>query len=233
MKILIVDDELLARRIIRKIISEHFPTFEFTREASNLNEAITIIKEDKPDLIFLDIQLKDKNSFEIFEQLDHNELNIIFVTAYEQYGIKAFEVGAKHYILKPIEEEKLIDATEKVMRIMQNKNVELGKISIPYNSDYKILETQKIIFAQADGAYCKIFMKDNAEEYLSKPLNYIEEKLKNFSSFFRIHKSFLVNGDFIESIARDKSSLLLTSGETLPIARSRRDDFKAFISEYF
>lgn len=233
MKILIVDDELLARRIIRKIVSENFPTFEFTCEASNLNEAITVIQEEKPDLIFLDIQLKDKNSFDIFEQLDHNKLNIIFVTAYEQYTIKAFEVGAKHYILKPIEEEKLIEATEKVMRLMQNKNSELGKISIPYNSDYKIIETQRILFAQADGAYCKIYLKDNGEEYLSKPLNYIEEKLKNFSSFFRVHKSFLVNGDYIESVSRDKSSLLLTSGETLPIARSRRDDFKHFLAEYF
>lgn len=233
MKILIVDDELLARRVIRKMISDNFNTFTFTTEASNLVDAISIIEKEKPDLIFLDIQLKDKNSFEIFKEIDHNTLNIIFVTAYEQYAVKAFEVGAKHYILKPIEEEKLIEATNKVYKQIQNKNTDLGKISIPYNSDFKILETSNIKFAQADGAYCKIFLKGNKEEHISKPLNYIEEKLKDFSSFIRVHKSFVVNAEWIQSIARDKSSLLLNTGETIPVARSRREEFKLFVEEYF
>lgn len=233
MNVLIVDDELLARRIIRKIVSENFPSFNFTTEASNLQEAIDIIQTEKPDLIFLDIQLKDKNSFEIFEHLDHGNLNIIFVTAYEQYAIKAFEVGAKHYVLKPIEEEKLVEATQKVMKQITNKNTDLGKISIPYNSDFKILETNKIIFAQADGAYCKIFMKDNSEEYISKPLNFIEEKLKDFTAFFRVHKSFIINSEHITSVSRDKSSILLNTGETIPVARARRDEFKQFIASRF
>lgn len=233
MKTLIVDDELLARRIIRKIVSENFPSFEFTTEAANLKDAIEIITTEKPDLIFLDIQLKDKNSFEIFEHLDHSNLNIIFVTAYEQYAIKAFEVGAKHYVLKPLEESKLVEATQKVIKQISNKNNELGKITIPYNSDFKILETHKIVFAQADGAYCKIFMKDKSEEYISKPLNFIEEKLKDFSSFFRVHKSFIVNGAYISSIARDKSTILLNTGDSLPVARSRREEFKLFVAEHF
>lgn len=233
MKILIVDDELLARRVIRKMISDNFETFTFTTEASNLADAISIIENEKPDLIFLDIQLKDKNSFDIFKEIDHNILNVIFVTAYEQYAVKAFEVGAKHYILKPIEEDKLVEATNKVYKQLQNNNSDLGKISIPYNSDFKIFETTNIKFAKADGAYCKIYLKGSKEEHISKPLNYLEEKLKDHNSFIRVHKSFLINAEFIESIARDKSSLLLNSGETIPIARSRREEFKLFVQQYF
>jgi two-component system LytT family response regulator len=231
MKVLIVDDEFDSRRMIRKFIGDHFEDLVFLNDASSVDEAVTIIKEDKPDILLLDIQLKGSLSFDILDHVKLKEEQIIFITAYDQYALKAFELGASGYILKPIEKEKLLKAVEKAKHYASSLNFEtrvlapsekpFDKLIIPGAGSSEAIKVSELIFIEADSVYCKLHMKDGAK-LITKPLNFIEKKLENHPHFFRPHKSYLVNLNYVKSVGNDGTTLTLDNQQVLPVSRGKK-----------
>ncbi|MBL4861450.1 MAG: response regulator transcription factor [Crocinitomicaceae bacterium] len=244
MKVLIVDDEFYSRRVIRKILSEAFPELIFLNDAGNVAEAIEIINEDNPDLLLLDIQLKGDLSFNILKSISLDNRQIIFITAYDQYAMDAFDVGASNYILKPIEKEKLINAVRKVQTYVDSErsngkgdsnqsNGQIEKLIVPGNGCSKVIEVANLKYIAADGVYCKLYTSDGDTTLITKPLSFIEEKLKDHPHFCRIHKSYLINLSYVDNISNDGRNLTLVKSIILPISRARKNEIKSLINQRF
>jgi two-component system LytT family response regulator len=235
MKAIIIDDEKLARDLVRYFL-QIFENIEIVAECENGFEGIKSINEHNPDLIFLDIQMPKLNGFEMLELLD-NSHNIIFTTAYDQYALKAFEVNAVDYLLKPFSRERFADSVNKVIeKIGKNENStqnsilrqsdfiqsdeKLTRIVVKKGNKIVVLPIDLIKYFEAQDDYINIvssegsFLKQNR-------MKYYEEHLPDF--FIRIHRSFIANLNEIKEISlleKDSHVVILKSGEKLPVSKS-------------
>lgn len=240
MKILIVDDEFDSRRILRKYLSEDFDEIELF-EASSITEAEIIVKEENPVIILLDIQLNGSLSFDLFNKLDYKNVNVIFITAYEQYALKAFEFGAINYLLKPIDREKLIESIERfsskkgatIIQESKNKSQNFEKIIIRDEKGIRFIEVTNIAYIIAEGSYCKIINGGKSSELIVKPLKYISDKLAEHPHFLRLHKSYMINLNYVKNFSSDFSNVTLFDGTIIPISRAKKDEIKDFLNENF
>lgn len=239
MRILIVDDEFDSRRILRKYLSEDFEDIVLF-EASSVSEAEIIIKEENPDIILLDINLNGTLSFDLFQNLDYQNVNVIFITAYEQYALKAFEVGAINYLLKPINREKLVESIERFSRKDNSKKKEskangqnFEKIIIRDDKGIRFIEVTNISYVAAEGSYCKVIRDSGESELIVKPLKYISDKLAEHPHFLRLHKSYMINLNFVKNFSPDYSNVTLSDGTIIPISRTKKDEIKDFLNNNF
>ncbi|MFK7786573.1 MAG: LytR/AlgR family response regulator transcription factor [Crocinitomicaceae bacterium] len=245
MKVLIVEDEFNSRRLIRKLLEDEFEDMVFL-EASSVEEGIVLINEEKPELILCDIQLRNEKSFEIFLNVENQGFELIFITAHSEFALKAFDLGAAQYILKPVNRTKLYAAVEECIKRIKlrevNDNVKpaaateltaLNKIMVPGNQTSKIMHVEDIIFCKADGVYCKLYLEGGKEELLVKPLGFIEDKLSNHPHFFRPHKSFLINLNKVTAISGDKSMLTLKNNQVVPVGRSKKGELQELLKNTF
>ena len=194
MRALLVDDERLARAELTRLLDK-FPEIEIVSEASNGEEAIKLIEEHKPDLVFLDVQMPGMTGFEVLEHL-HIVPNIIFVTAYDEYALKAFEVNALDYVLKPIELSRLEKAIEKVNSKNQEQDIHTNK-ELSHESQIFIKDGEKCWFVKLDkvrmfeseGNYVRLYF-DDSKPMILKSLNNLEkrEKIKKMLNVFRVYK---------------------------------------------
>jgi two-component system LytT family response regulator len=235
MKVLIIDDEPLARSIVRSYLTE-LGTYEILGEAGDGFEALKMIHSLKPDLVFLDVQMPKLNGFEMLELLEENP-HIIFTTAYDEFALKAFEVSAVDYLLKPFSKERFETAINKVTKNEQsmiptltselNKtNLEQARIVVKQGSDIKIIPLDSVQYIEAYDDYVKIHVE---EKYHVKKqtMNYYEKNLPD--QFMRIHRSFLLNIDYlqkIESFEKNSYVAILKNGNRIPISRNSYSDVK-------
>ncbi len=215
---IIVDDESLARMRIKRLV-ENDKEIVIVGEASNGLEAVEKLTNLKPDLVFLDVQMPELNGFEVLEQLETDCLPIIiFVTAYDQYALKAFEVHAVDYLLKPFEDERFYSSlefakeqlksnestsfTQKLINLISDKNKEpqkyLERIVVKSSGRIYFVKTKDIIRIKAAGKYLEILTNDK-EHVIRQTMNDIESKL-NPELFLRIHRSTIINIDQIQEI---------------------------------
>jgi len=235
MKVLIIDDEPLARSIVRSYLAE-LGNYEILGEAGDGFEALKMIHSLKPDLVFLDVQMPKLNGFEMLELLEENP-HIIFTTAYDEFALKAFEVSAVDYLLKPFSKERFETAINKVTKNEQsmiptltnelNKtNLEQARIVVKQGSDIKIISLDSVQYIEAYDDYVKIHVE---EKYHVKKqtMNYYEKNLPD--QFMRIHRSFLLNIDYlqkIESFEKNSYVAILKNGNRIPISRNSYSDVK-------
>jgi len=234
MKVIIIDDEKLARDLVRNFL-QSFENIEIIDECENGFEGIKSINEHNPDLIFLDIQMPKLNGFEMLELLENNH-NIIFTTAYDQYALKAFEVNAVDYLLKPFSRERFAEAVKKVIeKISNSKNNDkqilrhsdfiqsdekLNRIVVKKGSKIIVLPIDLIKYLEAQDDYINIISSEGSFLKQNR-MKYYEEHLPN--SFIRIHRSFIVNLSEIKEIGlleKDNHIVVLKSGEKLPVSKS-------------
>lgn len=234
MKVIIIDDEKLARDLVRNFL-QSFENIEIIDECENGFEGIKSINEHNPDLIFLDIQMPKLNGFEMLELLENNH-NIIFTTAYDQYALKAFEVNAVDYLLKPFSRERFAEAVKKVIeKISNSKNNDkqilrhsdfiqsdekLNRIVVKKGSKIIVLPIDLIKYLEAQDDYVNIISSEGSFLKQNR-MKYYEEHLPN--SFIRIHRSFIVNLSEIKEIGlleKDNHIVVLKSGEKLPVSKS-------------
>jgi two-component system LytT family response regulator len=236
---IVIDDEPAARRLMKNLLEEHADVVQVVDEAGTGREAIQKIEEQKPDLIFLDIQMPDLTGFEVLERLNFKP-NIIFTTAYEQYAIKAFENFSIDYLLKPIKEERLqlsIDKLKQFGRLNQTINVaglqEIIKqlqapqkaTALPIKTGDRItlLRYENIVYLEAQDKYVYIYTVDGHKHLTDQSLTVLSEKLP--PEFYRIQKSYIINKDKIREMHRhfnsrylfimdDSANTRLTSGRT-------------------
>jgi two-component system, LytTR family, response regulator len=237
---LIIDDERLARNELKKLLQE-FPEVEVVDEAANADEGIDKIDKLNPDLVFLDIQMPGKTGFEMLAELDRTP-QVIFTTAYDEYALKAFEVNALDYLLKPVEPKRLGDALQKIhheeergsaMQTMGNRSL-LGESDQVFVKDGErcwFVKLGDIRLFESVGNYAKVFFGTN-KPLILKSLNALEERLDE-KVFFRANRKHIVNLRMIEKIEPYFNGgllLELKGGEKVEVSRRQTVKFKEMMS---
>lgn len=240
-KTLIIDDELNAREFLEKLLSRYFPNkFLVVATCDSVDDAVIAIEEYNPEIVFLDIQMPNKNGFELFKSLKKINFEVIFTTAYKDFAIDAIKCSALDYLLKPINYIDLLDTVKKYEQKKENISQErisllienlgndsssFNKIALPIDNGFEFIKSSSILYCQADSNYCKIVFVDGKFLILSKTLKYIEDILPK-EIFFRIHKSYLVNLNYI--VKFDKTNELfvkLSNGKQLPVSIRKKEEF--------
>lgn len=235
-KCLIIDDERLARQELRRILENH-KNIEILDECGSADEAITKIEELKPDLIFLDIQMPGKNGFDVLEEIIYTP-EVIFVTAYDEFALKAFEVSALDYILKPVEEDRFDESLKKVIQKINNKRQEGGNSNLPSeqlgeNDQVFVkdgdkcwfIELGKIRLFESEGNYVRVYF-DNNKPLILKSLNNLDKKLSD-KLFFRANRKHIINLKWIDKIETwFNGGLLVILKDDKKIEISRRQAVK-------
>ena len=233
-RVLIVDDEPLARKAMSLALAE-FPQIKVIGECADGFEAVKMINKEKPDVVFLDIQMPKLDGFDVLELLDDPPF-IVFVTAYNEYALKAFESHALDYILKPIKRERLTNTLEHVEKRLreakeqpvsqlldqyQQHNAPLERILVKDRNRIHILPVKEISHVEAQDDYVALYSEERS--FLKKEtLSGLEKRLDS-RHFVRIHRSCLLNIDFlskIEPYTKDSKIAVLNDGKTLPVSRS-------------
>lgn len=239
MRALIVDDERLARKELIKLLEEH-PMIEVVGEAVNADEAFQMINELNPDLLFLDIQMPDKTGFQLLEMLDSVPL-VVFTTAYDEFALKAFEVNALDYLLKPIQAERLAEAISKVMEKEKNKTTsvrnddkKLGLADQVFVKDGDrcwFVSLSNVRLFESDGNYIKVYF-DNNRPMIHKSLNALDEKLDE-RAFFRASRKHIINLSWVEGIEpwfNGGLMVKLRGGDKVEVSRRQAAKFKDMMS---
>lgn len=233
---ILIDDEPKARETLDAMLKRYCKNVKIIGTAENVESGIKLLKEKTPDVLFLDIQMPDGTGFNLLQQLEKRDFDVIFTTAFDQFAIKAIKFSALDYLLKPIDPEELIDAVDKVINNQKEKkenlnvlleNVEDGKepdkIVLSTSEGMHIIELQNIIRCQADDYYTLYFLNDGKKIMVSKTLKE-SEKLLDSSNFIRPHKSHLVNISYIKTYVKsDGGYLILADGTQIPVARRKKD----------
>ncbi len=245
LKALIVDDEERARNTLSTLLTDFCPSVNVLAKCEDIPSVVEMIKKHQPDVVFLDIEMPEYNGFELFDFFDEVTFEVVFVTAYNQYAIKAFEVSAIDYLLKPVEIELLQKAVEKVEKkhFLQNnreqipilKNIykgeEIKKIALPLIDGLSFVELSDISIFMADGAYTNVVFKDNRKILVSKRLKFFEDLLENRPLFFRAHRSSLINVNYIKKYYKGKNTILLDNGIEVALSRERKQEFEALLKK--
>ncbi len=230
-KTIIIDDERLAREEVKRALS-NYPEYIIVGEASNVYDAANLIEKEHPDLIFLDIHMPEKSGFDLLEELTMVP-KVIFTTAFDQYAVKAFEVNALDYLVKPLRDERFALTIEKIKA--EFSKIEPRKNPLPMHYKIFIKDGEQCYFVplkdirliQSMDNYARFFFGNN-KVMIKRSLNLIEDKLDP-NVFFRINRSQIVNTEYIERITpsfRHKLNIKLTTGETLEVSSRQSARFK-------
>ncbi len=237
MKAIIIDDERLARKELVNLLEAH-PSIEIVGEAMNADEAEKLIEELNPDLLFLDIQMPGRTGFQLLESLDSAPM-VVFTTAYDQHAIKAFEVNALDYLLKPIVAERLSEAVHKVMEKERVKAGRSGEKKLGLEDQVFVKDGERCWFVtlanvrmfESDGNYIKVYFDTN-RPMIHKSLNALDEKLDE-RAFFRASRKHIVNLSWVEGIEpwfNGGLMVKLRGGDKVEVSRRQAAKFKDMMS---
>lgn len=239
-KSILVDDEKHGRENLVGILKQHCSEVAILGEADSVEHAILLIKKHKPELVFLDIEMPKANGFQLLEHFSDINFEVIFVTAYDHYAIKAIRFSAADYILKPINYKDVEIAVERVAKRIQlkeeNRRVKQlyrnihqpsnPRIGLPTADRIEFVEVDKIIRCQGEGNYTHIFFEGKKALFVAKTLVEFEDLLQEYS-FVRVHKSNLVNLNHVVAyLKKDGGILELSNGDEVAVSRRRREMVK-------
>lgn len=238
MKTVIVDDELFARQSVEAIIQDAFPEIEIAGQADSVKSAVLLIKNIKPDLVFLDVDLPDGNGFDVLNQLKPIGFEIIFITAHQEYAMKAIKFSAFDYILKPVSITELTDAVNRVIRDkaqktqqikldaffnnFENIRHEVKKIVLKTSESIHLINVPDIIRCEADNNYTTFYLLSGERIIVSKGLKDYEDLLGNYG-FFRVHQSHLINIKYLSRFdKREGGFVVLTDKTHVPVSQRKK-----------
>lgn len=249
LKTLIVDDEHLARENLEMLLNEHCSqSVEVIGKASCIDEAESLIEETSPDLLFLDIRMPSGlEGFDLLEKIDTSHLLVVFVTAFKDYAIQAFNANAAHYLMKPLDIDDLISTVKKVEKLNANRktvNSELidnlvsnlrtntiDKIAVHHSQGIKLIEVSSIIRIEGEGNYSAIFIDEEPKYLDTRTLKTYASLLSN--EFMRIHKSHIINLNRVkEYVHSNGHRVILSNGDEVPISRNKLSEFLTFLKIY-
>jgi two-component system, LytTR family, response regulator len=239
-KAIIIDDEERARDTLSALLKEFCPQVEVLAKCANVPDGVLAINQNRPQLVFLDIEMPEYNGFELLSFFRDIDFEIVFVTAYNEYALKAFEVSAVDYVLKPVDIDKLKQAVEKVEKKLSNNDMQsrldvlkesfqteqFNKIALPMAEGLLFVETSEIMYLEADGAYTEVWLKNGSKITVSKKIKFFEDVLEKRPNFFRSHRSYIVNINFIRKYNKADNALTLDNSKTIVISRDRKQDFE-------
>lgn len=241
MKSIIIDDEFAGREYLKSSIKTHCKQIDIIGVADDVESGFQIIADLKPDLVFLDIELKSGTGFDLLQKFEEIDFIVIFITAYDKYAINAIKFSCIDYILKPYSYEELTIAVEKAIVSQEEKNIsskmknllynlsqnnhDKRKVGLPSFSGLKFEKLDNIIQLEADGKYTYFHRKLGPPLLISRNIKEYEIILEELG-FFRIHRKHIINlNEIVEYNIGERSSVVMTNGMHLPVSRRRKDDF--------
>lgn len=241
-KAILVDDEEGARDVLQNLLLRFCPEIDLVAKCSHVGEAVDVIKRENPDLVFLDIEMPNYAGYEIVNFFNEINFEIVFVTAYDNYAIRAFEIAAIDYLLKPIDIQRLKTAVERVhkqknivqqaqrLSLLSNtlKDKQLKNIVISDKGQQNIVPVESIIAIEAQESYCTIY---STERILtaSKNLKHFENIFNELPQFFRVHKSWLINTKHILNYSKSDLEINLTDGLKAKLSKYKKVEFESII----
>lgn len=236
---IIIDDEVHCLDTLSILLCDYCPEVQVMECCMSAKQGLVAIEKHRPALVFLDIEMPFMNGFELLEQFAEIPFAIIFTTSYDQYAIKAIRFSALDYLLKPIDPKELISAISKVqwqknlplpeqfqmlMAHIKNKESGFTKIAIPTFEGFALISIEEIIRCEADDNYSHIFLKNQTKITACRSLKEMEDQFQNFSSFIRVHHSYIVNLNEVNKYVRgDGGYLVMSDGAIVNVSRSRKD----------
>jgi len=240
LRAVIVDDEANCLKMLEWELSDRCPEVEVVRICSTGKAGLMAIKEEQPDIVFLDIEMPYLNGFEVLELVPEVNFDVIFTTAYDKFAVRAFKSSATDYLLKPIDGDELRVAVDKVLEkrkqsapntdvkfLLQQleaaKNNKIQRVALPTFEGLTFVQTDEIIYCQSDNNYCNVILTEGRKMLISKTLKEVEEMLSS-DLFFRVHNSFFVNLKKVANYVKaDGGALIMTNGDEVRVSRSRKD----------
>jgi len=247
MNALIIDDEQHCIEALQTLINKYCVDVEIVDTCRDGECGLEFIEKYKPDLVFLDIAMPKMNGFDMLNQLEEVDFEIIFTTAHDNYAIKAFRVSAIDYLLKPVDRKELVNAVDLVKeklflknqaRIDSNNKKQLNillenllaknqvypNIAIPTMEGLEILRTEDILYVLGEGNYSQIHLKNRSPKLISKTIKYVEERVDN-QRFIRIHNSCLININEVRKYIKGSGGMVeMSDGKVLNVARTRKEE---------
>lgn len=246
MRAILIDDELTNLENLQILLANYCPEVNVVSVSNNIKDAYNQINLHHPDILFLDIQMGKNTSFDLLNQLDAKTFEVIFVTAYDNYGIQAVKFAALDYLLKPVDPDELIAAVAKAKNRIGNingnqlnfllnqfKQVEpsVRKIALPQQHEIRYTCINEIIRCVADNTYTYFHLSSGERILISKPLKEYADLLKPLG-FIRTHQSHLVNPKFVKSwLKEDGGVLLMSNGDKIPISKPNREIVKDILGK--
>jgi two-component system LytT family response regulator len=247
MRAILIDDENSNLENLRTLLEKHCPQVTIVATAQNVSDAVAAIEEYLPQLVFLDIQMGEQTGFDVLKQLPTRNFEVIFVTAYDQYGIQAVKFAALDYLLKPIDIEELVHSVTKaehklraqiqtsqldfLLQQLKKPDATASKIALQMQTEIRYVTLSEIIRCEADNTYTHFFLSGNEKILVSKSLKEYADLLRP-SGFLRTHQSHLVNPKYVKSwLKEDGGVLLLTSGEKIPISKPNKESVKQALKQ--
>jgi two-component system LytT family response regulator len=248
LKTVVVDDEQDAVGFITSIIGEYCPELEVTGTANNVISGVKEITDKKPDLVFLDVEMPNGTGFDLLAQFPEKQFDVVFITAFNHYAIKAIKFSAVDYILKPININDFIEAVKKVVHkrkespsdgnealraLMENiKSSPPSRLAIPTSDGMEYLNPRDVIRIESDRSYSWFFIAGNRKVLVSRHLKEFQEMLGD-RNFFRPHNSHLINLKYVKKfIRKDGGYIEMQDGSHIPISRGRKDIFLAHMAKF-
>lgn len=239
---IIIDDEERARDVLSNLLTRFCPQIEIVGKFTNVIDAVTAIKQIQPDVIFLDIEMPNYAGYEIVSFFESIDFDIVFVTAYDNYAVKAFELSAVDYLLKPVEVERLKST---VKRLLEKKKLKetakhynvltetlktktVSKIVVRHRSGQELIETKNIIAIEANESYSCIHTIVG-KSIMSKNLKYFETLLEKDISFFRSHKSWIINLSHMKRFSKSSFEIHLNSNIIAKLSKYKKAEFEVII----
>lgn len=244
---ILIDDEIFNLENLQTLLEKHCPQVTIIATAQNIDDALDAVVRHSPNLLFLDIQMGNKTGFDVLKQLPTRNFEVIFVTAFDQYGIQAVKFAALDYLLKPIDIEELILAVNKaenklstqvqtsqldfLLQQLKKSETKVSKIALQMQGEIRYVNLSEIIRCEADNTYTHFFLSNDEKILVSKSLKEYADLLRP-NGFLRCHQSHLVNPDYVKSLLKeDGGVLLLLSGEKIPISKPNKDAVKQALQQ--
>ena len=242
MKVLIIDDEPDNVRLLALQLARHCPQVELVGQFTDSTDGLRAIQALRPGLVFLDIEMPVMNGFQLLERVGEINFHIVFVTAYDQYAVRAFRFSALDYLLKPIDTVDLIATirrAETTARINPQQldlmrqyyptaasgvsPIAKGRIALPHVSGMVFVETKQILYCEADSNYTRFHLVNGDQYVIAKTLGDVQDVLET-GDFVRVHRQYMVNLEHIQKLVKGEGTyLLMTNGASIPVARQQKD----------
>jgi two-component system, LytTR family, response regulator len=238
-KAICVDDEMHCLKTLDMLLKEYCPEVEVMEKCRDAATGLKAIEKFKPDLLFLDIEMPHMNGFEMLERFSGISFAVIFTTSYDEYAIKAIRFSALDYLLKPIEPNELIRA---VTRVQENRHLPgaeqfqmllkqihgntpgFTKVAVPTAEGFELISSDQVLYCEANDNYTHFYLKNKTKIIACRTLKEIEEQLKDFNFFVRVHNSFMVNLNEVTKYVRGEGGyLVMSNNSTISVSRSRKD----------
>ncbi len=234
LRTIIVDDEPDSVQLLQLQLSKHCPQVELVGTYTSSVKALKDIETLQPDLLFLDIEMPVMNGFELLERILHLNFSVVFVTAYNQFALKAFRFNALDFLVKPVDTTELTEAVTKAekrirptasqltMLQKQLRGEPVTKIAIPGQHGVSFIDLNEIVFAEASNNYSKLELTDGRHFLISKTLKDVQEVLEE-EHFLRVHRQYIVNLNHVKQFNRNEGILTMSNAATIPVARNQKE----------